>query len=98
MLSEREARSLRAIERQLVAEDHRFVAFMSRPVFDRRDRWTRRGYDMVIGIALSSAVPCIALSGGETLLPGLTAVALAGLTGYVRWRRFPPRRVARSRT
>lgn len=97
MLSEREARSLRAIEQQLMRDDAGFAAFMNTPVFDRRERRTRHGYDTVVALAALAGVVCLALAGSGALGAGMAALALTAVTAYLRIQRFPIRRKPRER-
>lgn len=58
MLSEAELNALREIEQRTAGHDPRFAAEMAAGLTARRYLSTRRGYDLVIALALALAVLC----------------------------------------
>lgn len=92
MLSERDRRTLRNIEQQILDEDQQFAATMSRPLTDRVYRWTRYGYDVTIALASLLAVTCLLLAPVGAGGAGVVAALFALGTCYLRVQRFPRRR------
>lgn len=99
MLSERDRRTLDAIERRTAEEDPRFAASMRRDRPTWADRWARHGYDAIIVVAAATAALCFTLT---LVCAGVLAVAVVVATwnlrpGYLRpW--FGRRRAGLRRT
>ncbi|WP_028921972.1 DUF3040 domain-containing protein [Pseudonocardia acaciae] len=89
MLSERERRVLRDIERRISTEDRRFAEAMRRPLPGRS--WMRRVYDVTIVVAAALAVLCLALAPVGAFGAGLVAAGLAVGAFYLRRQHFPGR-------
>ena len=92
MLSERDRRTLDAIEQQIEGADPRFAMVMRRVRPTWTDRWARDAYDATIVLAVASAVVCFALA-----LPSAVVMAVAVVVAMCRLRpsHFRPRRAPR---
>ena len=99
VLSESEERKLRHIEAELDAHDSQFARTINRLTACRPGgRWARRGYFVVISLAIGEAALCLALSGAGAAPAAVPAIALAAATMWARRDRFPrARRINRCR-
>jgi Flp pilus assembly protein TadB len=88
MLSEREKQTFREIEQHILRDDPRFGAVVRRLLSGRADRWVGRLYDVIIVVAVLSAVLCLVLSSAGA---AVVAVLLAAALFYCRPRRWPSR-------
>jgi Protein of unknown function (DUF3040) len=88
MLTEREQRTLREIERGLSADAPDLVATMRARRLRRPTQGVRLTYDAVAVIAALSAIACFVLG---VVGAGLVAALFAAAVVQVRCLRFPPR-------
>ena len=91
MLSEREQRTFQEITQRIAADDPQFAAAMGQLGTRRIGRWSGRGRDVVVVLAVVSGLLCLllALAGAALVALGLAAAA------YSAGGRRPGRRLGR---
>ena len=89
MLSERERQALVEIEQSIAASDPRLAAMLSTSRGRQRERvaWSRLAHDLVMTLAIVSAVLCVALGEGSA---GMVAAIFAVVVLMARRVKFPP--------